>query len=373
MRRVLLSVSVPLASLAFVLAPGCAPTTQEEPTGQSADAITVCATATNVRGIDVSVYQGNINWPAAAAGGVKFAQIRIANVLADDTKFAQNWQGAKAAGILRGAYQYFNPNVDALAQANKMIDGLKKAGFGPGDLPPEIDVEWNANDIPAPAAYATAIRTWINAVKTAFGVAPMIYAGGPYWTANVKSTEWNTNPLWHPEYPNYPNTIYQMNVMPAPLAGCPKFLSAAMPKWTFWQFAGENGRAPGVSGPVDVNVFNGTLEDLKKLARVPGSTPDAGTDGGKDAGGDGGSIGEDASSASSSSSTSGGATPSPNEPSPDTDAGTEDSTDSGGCTASPVRRTSGSGVAMLLSAIVALALARRARLASRRADPFTRA
>lgn len=355
MRRVLVSVSLPLASLAFVLAPGCAPSAPEEPTGESAEAITVCATATNVRGIDVSVYQGNINWPAAAAGGVKFAQIRLANVLADDTKFAQNWQGAKAAGIYRGAYQYFNPNVDAAAQANKMIDGLKKAGFGPGDLPPEIDVEWNANDIPSPAAYATAIRTWITMVKAAFGVTPMIYAGGPYWTANVKSTEWANNPLWHPEYPNYPNTIYPMNVTPAPLAGCPKYLSAAMPKWTFWQFAGENGRAPGVSGPVDINVFNGTLEDLKKLARVPGTTLDAGADGGYD-GSDDGAMGNDA-SMSSSSSTSSGSPPPETPPSANTDSGSEEGS-SGGCSATP-RDPGHSGIVLLAIALAVVASARR--------------
>lgn len=250
-----------------------------EPLGQSVQAVhRVCATNTTLRGVDVSVYQGTIDWAAAARGGVRFAMIRQSHGTTTDTTFARNWAGARAAGILRGAYQYFDPYGDAAAQANALCTALLAAGFGPGDLPPMIDVEQPAPTggpaLPSPAAYTALVRTWMQTVRARLGVDGIIYSGGYYWDPYVGSTAFASNPLWHPQYPNYPGTIYQL-ADPAPLGGCPTSVSNAWSTWTFWQFAGNNGRAPGFTGAVDISIFNGTMADLNRLARV-GVTPDAG-------------------------------------------------------------------------------------------------
>lgn len=241
---------------------------------------TVCATATTLRGIDVSVYQGTIDWPAAAAGGVDFTIIRQSHGTVDDTTFVRNWNGSRSAGIVRGAYQYFDPWSDAAAQADNIVDGLIGAGFGVGDLPPTLDVEQPARTgqpLPVPADYTTRITTWVGVIRRRLGVEPMIYTGGYYWDGSVRSRTFMSLPLWHAQYFNYPGTIYNLDVSPLPNGACATSVSDAWPRWTFWQFAGGNGRAPGVTGAVDLDVFNGTLAQLHALTVQP-TAVDAGTD-----------------------------------------------------------------------------------------------
>ncbi len=241
---------------------------------------TVCATATTVRGVDVSVYQGTIDWPAAAAGGVDFTIIRQSNGTTDDTTFVRNWNGSRAAGIIHGAYQYFNPWGDPTAQANNIVDGLIAVGFGVGDLPPTLDVEQPARTgmpLPAPATYTANIATWVGVIRRRLGVEPIIYTGGYYWDGSVRSNTFASLPLWHAQYFNYPGTIYNLNVNPLPNGACATSVSNAWTAWTFWQFAGGNGRAPGFTGAVDLDVFNGTMAQLRALTVQP-SAMDAGTD-----------------------------------------------------------------------------------------------
>ena len=72
-----------------------------------------------LEGIDVSAYQGAIDWRAVARAGKKFAFIRVSDGAAyTDPRFASNWAGARAAGLTRGAYQFFRPTESPLAQAD---------------------------------------------------------------------------------------------------------------------------------------------------------------------------------------------------------------------------------------------------------------
>jgi lysozyme len=347
----------------------CSTNNDESELDESSSALRVCAVQSDVRGIDVSTYQGVIDWPAAFAGGVRFASMRLANNRTIDTSFARNWAGAKSAGVLRGAYQFFNPHADAAAQANLLVATLRANGFGPGDLPPEIDVEWPASSsspLPAPAAYAASIRVWVQIVQRELGVDPILYTGGPYWDAHVKSDAFKSLPLWHAEYPNYfgpgnsRNTIYPMSISPAPRGACPQYLSTSLPQWTFWQFAGDNGRAPGVNGPVDVNIFNGSLNDLRKLARDPSlsvadaGVSDAGADSAEEAQQAPGAEGRDAARQSETRDASnlGPATEPPGEDGVAAGAGA-------GCSTGEMQRTSAVPWLALLSGVAALVLRSR--------------
>ncbi|HEY5241913.1 MAG TPA: GH25 family lysozyme, partial [Polyangiaceae bacterium] len=90
--------------------------------------------------MDVSHFQQNTAWPAVAGSGRAFAFIKFSEgVSYTSASFAADWAGAKTAGILRGAYHYFHPDVDAVAQANFFLAHV--AHFGAGELPPVIDVE----------------------------------------------------------------------------------------------------------------------------------------------------------------------------------------------------------------------------------------
>src|SRR4051812_27547332 len=90
-----------------------------------------CDTGPTTRGIDVSYYQGEIDWGLVRGSGIEFAFIRVSDGIdTPDTMFELNWGGAKAAGIRRGMYQFFRPTDSVLEQADLAIAMAKKRGTG---------------------------------------------------------------------------------------------------------------------------------------------------------------------------------------------------------------------------------------------------
>src|SRR5690242_2363967 len=78
-----------------------------ESIGESSDALRVCAKGSTVEGIDVSTYQGTINWAQVTTSNVRFAVTRISDGLNyQDNQFSRNWPAIKGAGLIRGAYQF---------------------------------------------------------------------------------------------------------------------------------------------------------------------------------------------------------------------------------------------------------------------------
>src|SRR5689334_7195445 len=117
----------------------CGPEGGEDPYGTAQEEIVVCPGPTTLEGIDVSYYQPNVDWNAVKASGREFAVARINDGTFMDPDFDKNWAGMKAAGLIRGAYQFFRPGQDAAVQADVVI---QKVGFlGPGDLPVTLDME----------------------------------------------------------------------------------------------------------------------------------------------------------------------------------------------------------------------------------------
>lgn len=232
------------APLAALLLSGCVHGDEEEAIDETSQEIVVCPGPNVVQGIDVSYYQGNINWTQVKTAKA-FAIARVSDGTYLDTKFDQNWSGMKAAGIIRGAYQYFEPAQDATEQANIMLQ--KMVGFGPGDLPPMLDVEATGGQ--SPATITAKIHTWVDKIMAATGRKPLIYTGKYFWDPNVQTTDFASFPLVIAAYvkPNCPNTPNAWNT------------------WTMWQY-NATGSVPGIVGDVDSDEFNGTLEDLKKLA-----------------------------------------------------------------------------------------------------------
>lgn len=211
-------------------------------TGEQVDATTVCGNGQTVKGVDVSYYQGAIDWNAVKSDGVEFAIVRVSDGIGfEDPQFDANWTGTHAAGIYRGAYQFFRPNQDAIAQADLLLSRM--GPLGPDDLPPVIDVEADGG-LP-PAAVASAVRTWIDHVTAAIGRAPIIYTGFFFWRDQVGAADMTTSPLWHAQYTT---------------AECPN-IAPPWPDWAFWQFT-SSGRVAGISGDVDTNRFNGSHQQL---------------------------------------------------------------------------------------------------------------
>jgi lysozyme len=255
-----------LAVVTGFLAAGCvegpSDPGESEEVGEVSQAVEVCFDET-VRGIDVSYYQGDIDWNAVAGAGYGFAITRINHSDFMDPKFDQNWAAIKEVGMLRGAYQYFEPGEDVATQAQIVIDKLGM--LGPGDLPAVIDVETTSGV--GPAQVEDAVGEWLQLVEAGTGKKPIIYTGKYFWQDNVGSTAFSDYLLWHAQYPN----ACQPPVDPPP--GCSSCANIAE-QWSevaVWQYS-SSGSVPGISGNVDLNVFNGNLAELTAIANGGGGS-----------------------------------------------------------------------------------------------------
>jgi len=198
----------------------------------------------SVHGIDVSTYQGRIDWPKVARQQVRFAFIKASEgATLRDARFGRNWREARAAGILSGAYHYFQPNRDGGEQARLFISTVP---LRPGDLPPVLDVEApRFHDV---AELRREIHQWLDAVETHYQVRPILYSNYAFYR-HYLAGHFDDYPLWLAHY---------------------EVARPALPasRWIIWQHSDE-AYVPGIRGTVDFNVFQGSYEALLALRVAP--------------------------------------------------------------------------------------------------------
>jgi len=230
------------------LALACAACSSELATTEQA--ATVCAAGPTVKGMDVAVYDDVTDWAAAKAAGIDFAFIRVSDGLDfPDSKFAGYWSAAKSAGVLRGAYQFFEPDQDPIAQADMLLNAAGPPQ--PGDLPPVLDLERNGGL--TQAQVVASVQQWIDHVSAAIGRPPIVYAGLYSWPDLTGGADFTTSPLWIAQYTS---------------AACPN-IPDPWTHWLFWQYT-ASGTSPGVANAaLDVDTFNGTYDDLVAFANGP--------------------------------------------------------------------------------------------------------
>jgi len=197
----------------------------------------------SVHGIDVSAYQGRIDWPQVARQQVRFAFIKASEGgTLRDARFRRNWREARAAGVLCGAYHYFQPNRDGAQQAALFI---KTVPLRPGDLPPVLDVEApRFHDV---AELRRQVQQWLQAVRAHYGVSPILYSNYAFYRRYLAG-HFDEYPLWLAHY-----EVAQPS-LPAE-------------RWIIWQHSDE-AYVPGIRGTVDFNVFQGSYDELLQL-RLP--------------------------------------------------------------------------------------------------------
>jgi lysozyme len=195
-------------------------------------------------GLDVSEYQGKIRWTYVDTLENKyplhFVFIR-ATVGKDrkDRQFNKNWLGAKENKMIRGAYHYYRPNENSMEQAELFI---KTVTLQKGDLPPVLDIE----KLPKNQSIENlklGLKRWLNAVESHYGVKPIIYTGERYYDDFLKE-EFSDYLFWIANYNFYREEIAE--------------------DWLFWQFT-EKASVPGIKGNVDVNIYNGDLQQLRYI------------------------------------------------------------------------------------------------------------
>lgn len=206
----------------------------------------------SVHGIDVSAYQGRIDWPEVARNKVRFAFIKASEgATLRDARFARNWREARKAGVLCGAYHYFQPNRDGQVQADLFA---RTVPLAPGDLPPVLDVEAaNFHDV---AVLRREVARWLRFIEAHYGVRPILYSNHSFYKRHLAG-HFDAYPLWLAHY---------------------EVERPAMPrsKWIIWQHSDES-HVPGIRGVVDFNVFQGNFEDLEALRVPPAPAPKAST------------------------------------------------------------------------------------------------
>jgi lysozyme len=182
-----------------------------------------------------------------------------------DPTFNNDWTGAKAAGLLRGAYCFFHPNLDPVKQATRFIS-VVKAMNDDGELPHALDLE--VTDGVSQDKIIANAKIWLDQVEQAFGRKAFIYSGVSFLEANF-SVLGGGPPPWAKDYPLwlawYPNQ-YTDGMTPA--------MPRGWYSWTIWQY-GDKGVVNGINAKVDMDLFNGTLDDLYKFsgAQSPDQTP----------------------------------------------------------------------------------------------------
>lgn len=252
----LLVLSLVIASLAPVAqgasggtpgAPSSRPTQKPKPTPSPTP-----TSGSYLEGLDVSVYQGTIDWAKVKAASKRFAIIRAsAGTLTDDTQYEANRAGARANGIPFSAYHFANPDVtpdktvaqDATLEANWFLQNATPAS---GDMIPALDVE-KTNGLSV-SQMQTWVSTWLTRVSSALGVKPMIYTSPNFWSTYMGNTtqfaDGGYKILWIAHW-----TSASQPTVPANNWGGNG--------WTFWQYT-SSGTVSGISGNVDLDRYNGT-------------------------------------------------------------------------------------------------------------------
>ena len=225
-----------------VVTAGCVAGTGAESTESSGNDLTSCATGTTLRGVDVSSYQGSINWATVKAHGISFGFAKATEGLTiADSTFHANWSGMKAAGVVRGAYHFFHPNESATAQADFV---LKTVGtLEAGDLPIVLDFEV-LDGVSEATAVADAL-TFLKTVSSASGKTAILYMSSGFLGGSYPALDAYT--LWVANYG----------------VSCPH-MPPGRSSWAFWQDS-ESGSVTGISGGTDTDYFNGSLSALTAL------------------------------------------------------------------------------------------------------------
>lgn len=198
-----------------------------------------------VHGLDVSHHQGRIDWEKLSLAAYQDYPINFVFMKATegtdfvDKTFHENFASARECGLVRGAYHFFRPDVSAELQAESFISQVR---LEPGDLPPVLDVEVLGKG--GRKELQQGARIWLTRVEQHYGVKPIIYASSSFRKDYLDDSFFDAYPYWIAHY--YVSSLTYKGA------------------WKFWQHT-DMGKLEGVDGEVDLDIFNGNLEELMQM------------------------------------------------------------------------------------------------------------
>ncbi len=204
-----------------------------------------------LRGVDVSHYQGEIDWKYFREQGIDFAFIKATEGSTFvDQRFSANWEDAKSAGLYVGAYHFFSFDSPASVQAEHYISTV---GDLTGAIVPAVDIEYYGDkrkNPPEKGRVVSQLRELLDALEERYGAKPVIYTTYTVYNRYIRN-EFDAYPLW----------IRNVYYPPLDIGR----------RWDFWQYS-DTGAIGGTSGEeryVDLNVFRGSREELEELLIKP--------------------------------------------------------------------------------------------------------
>jgi len=211
------------------------------------------AHAMPVQGIDISKYQGDIDWARVRNDGIRFAYLKVSEGGDHvDDRFYDNWSKSAGAGIPRGAYHFMYWCRTASEQAVWFTQAVPQDAT---QLPPVLDVEWNnasatcPKHIPRDDAIAK-IKKMLEIMEYHTGKRPIIYTDINFHR-DVLEGQFPGYEFWLRSVAAEPDERYSDR------------------SWKFWQYT-ATGRVPGIKGSVDRNAFNGTEREWQRWLKSQG-------------------------------------------------------------------------------------------------------
>jgi lysozyme len=209
-----------------------------------------------IQGIDISKYQGDVDWRRVRKEGIRFAYLKVSEGGDHvDNRFYDNWSGAAAAGVPRGAYHFMYWCRTASEQAVWFTQAVPQDST---QLPPVLDLEWNNASVTCPKHVPrddalAKIKKMLEIMEYHTGKRPIIYTDINFHRDILEG-----------EFPGYEFWLRSVAAEPDErYTGRP---------WKFWQYT-ATGRVPGVRGDVDRNAFHGSESEWKRWLQrhgVPG-------------------------------------------------------------------------------------------------------
>ncbi len=200
-----------------------------------------------VHGVDVSAYQGNVDWRNLYQQGVKFAFVKATegDYFVDDY-FEQNWNDLDKTKIIHGAYHFMNYDSSGIDQAELFIETVPRRD---DSLPPVVDVEfygmYNENP-PDINDLHYELSNLLVMLEDHYGKEPIIYT--TRWIYSTYISEYYDNPIWIAS----PDTVDTLS---------------DDKQWDFLQYTfwGELEGYDGIDH-IDLNIYKGSLEELEEFA-----------------------------------------------------------------------------------------------------------
>ena len=199
-----------------------------------------------IHGIDISHYQGKIDWEQLKNAMIKGCPVRFVIIKSTegssrlDENFRENFNQARDFGFIRGVYHFWSNKSTAREQAYYFLDQVHLTD---GDLPPVLDIEHKPAD-KSVEDFQRDVLTWLHIVEDKYHVKPIIYTYYKFKELYLSAPVFDDYPYWIAHY--YVDKVQYKG------------------KWKFWQHT-DVGKLPGIKGYVDFNIYNGSYYELKQL------------------------------------------------------------------------------------------------------------